>query len=137
MMRFLLVLALMLVFTACGEEASDTAAPEPATASEAPAATEGMARLENGVQLVEIEAGPMGYAPGTVTLKAGIPARLVFTRTVESECSEQVKIPAFGIPVTDLPLNEPVTIEFTPDESGEFAFVCGMEMQHGALLVRT
>jgi plastocyanin domain-containing protein len=79
----------------------------------------------------------MGYAPKQVALEAGVPARLVFTRTVESDCSARVKIPAFDVPVTDLPLNEPVAIEFTPDESGEFEFVCGMDMQRGSIMIRS
>ena len=135
--RLILILSFALALAACGGDAPETAAPETAATTETPAAPDGTARLENGVQIVEIEAGRMGYAPGTVTLQVGIPARLVFTRTVESECSEQVMIPAFDVPVTDLPLNEPVAIEFTPDESGEFTFVCGMDMQHGSILVRS
>ena len=95
------------------------------------------ARMQGGVQVVEIEAGRMGYAPKQVALEAGVPARLVFTRTVESECSSQVKIPAFDVPVTDLPLDEPVAIEFTPTRSGEFEFVCGMDMQRGSLMIQS
>lgn len=95
------------------------------------------ARLVDGVQVVEIEAGRMGYAPRAVSLEAGVPARLVFTRTVESECSSHVKIPAFDVPVTDLPMNEPVAVEFTPTEGGEFTFVCGMDMQRGSIMVRS
>lgn len=95
------------------------------------------AQIENGVQVVEIEAGRMGYAPRAVSLEAGVPARLVFTRTVESECSSQVNIPAFDVPVTDLPMNEPVAVEFTPTEGGEFTFVCGMDMQRGSIMVRS
>jgi hypothetical protein len=95
------------------------------------------ARMENGVQVARIEAGRMGYAPKQVSLEAGVPARLVFTRTVESDCSSQVKIPAFDVPVTDLPLNEPVAVEFTPTESGAFTFVCGMDMQRGSIMVRS
>ena len=95
------------------------------------------ARMENGVQVVEIEAGRMGYDPGVVVLQAGVPARLVFTRTVDSACSSQVKIPAFDVPVTDLPMNEPVEVAFTPTEGGAFEFVCGMDMQRGSIMVRS
>ena len=77
----------------------------------------------------------MGYQPGAVSLRAGIPARLIFTRTVDSECSSQVAVPAFDVPPTDLPMNEPVAIAFTPTEDGDFSFVCGMEMQRGTLVV--
>ena len=95
------------------------------------------ARMVDGVQVVEIEAGRMGYQPRAVALEAGVPARLVFTRTVESDCSSQVKIPAFDVPVTDLPMNEPVAVEFTPTESGTFEFICGMDMQRGSLMIRS
>ncbi len=36
----------------------------------------------------------------------------------------------------ELPLNEPVTIEFTPDTAGEMAFVCGMSMLKGVVVVQ-
>ena len=93
------------------------------------------ARMEGGVQVVEIEAGRMGYAPKQIALEAGVPARLVFTRTVEDECSSQITLPAYGVTTTDLPLNEPVAIEFTPTEAGEVQFVCGMDMQRGTIAV--
>ncbi|MEM1125894.1 MAG: cupredoxin domain-containing protein [Bacteroidota bacterium] len=112
-------LASLLTWAACGSEPDQGAA----------------ARLVDGVQVAEIEAGPLGYSPQRVTLQPGIPARLVFTRTVDAACSAQIQIPAFGVPVTDLPLHEPVAIEFTPTEAGDFTFICGMDMQRGALLV--
>jgi hypothetical protein len=93
--------------------------------------------VENGVQTVNVTVGPGGFAPDTVRLEAGVPARLVFTRTVDSECSSQVRIPAFAVPATDLPLGEPVVVEFTPAEGGTFEFVCGMDMQRGSIMVRS
>ncbi len=94
-------------------------------------------RMEDGGQVVEIEAGPMGYRPSAVALEAGVPARLVFTRTVDASCSERVRVPAFDVPETELPLNEPVAIEFTPTEGGDFEFVCGMDMQRGSIMIRS
>jgi plastocyanin domain-containing protein len=140
MLRFLSVLLLSLTLAACGGDATD---PEPVDADDgamqgAPPAPEPAAPdLVDGVQVVEIEAGPMGYEPSAVALEAGVPTRLVFTRTVESECSSQVKIPAFDVPTTDLPMNEPVAVEFTPTERGDFEFVCGMDMQRGSLLIQS
>lgn len=154
--RRLLTLALLFTLpalAACGGEATDdmegttqATAPaeevmeepmEDAMMKEAAEGTVVAAEMVDGVQVAEIEAGRMGYDPGAVSLQAGVPARLTFTRTVDSECSSQVQIPAFGVPVTDLPMNEPVTVEFTPEEGGEYAFVCGMDMQRGMLVVRT
>lgn len=94
-------------------------------------------RLIAGVQVVELEVGKMGYSADKIALAAGVPARLVFTRTEEGGCTHQVQIPAFGVEATDLPLNEPVAIEFTPEEAGTFTFACGMDMIQGSLLVRS
>ena len=91
----------------------------------------------DGVQVVEIEAGKMGFMPNKIALEAGVPARLIVTRTVDSACSEQIQIPSMGVEPIDLPLGEPVAIEVTPDEKGDFTFLCGMEMQKGTLVVKT
>lgn len=93
------------------------------------------ATVENGVQTADVTVGPRGFQPSNLTLKAGVPARLTFTRTVENTCATQVQIPDFDIGKTDLPLNEPVTIEFTPAEAGSYTFSCGMNMMKGTLNV--
>lgn len=132
-----LVGALLLLFVAaCSGEPADeaTTSHEHTTGVDASAAAT-TPQMIDGVQVVEIEAGPMGFVPGKIALEAGIPARLVFTRTVEGACSEQVRLPDFGIEATDLPLGEPVAIELTPEDGGAFTFVCGMDMQEGTLMV--
>lgn len=93
--------------------------------------------MENGVQVVQVEAAMTGFTPARVRLAADVPARLVFTRTDESACLEQVQIPDYGIDPVDLPLNEAVAIEFTPRDAGTFSFVCGMEMQTGTVVVQS
>jgi plastocyanin domain-containing protein len=35
-----------------------------------------------------------------------------------------------------LPLNEPVVIEFTPAKAGDIAFVCGVDMLRGTVVVQ-
>ena len=141
MKHLALILVTAFIFAACGGEA-DTAT-DPAT--EAPEVEQEVtpgeqataARMEDGVQVVEIEASGSGYQPEEITLQPGVPARLIFTRTTDAECLHQVQVPEFGIDKTDLPKNEPVTIEFTPDEEGTFEFVCGMDMQGGTVIVRS
>lgn len=146
MNRFLpLLLAAPLALAACADADGDggvvqeivdpveNAADAPEPYGTAPAPTE--PRMEDGVQVVDIEAGSMGYQPRQIQLQAGVPARLVFTRTVESECSSQITLPAYNIAATDLPLGEAVAIEFTPTEAGEVDFVCGMDMQRGTIAV--
>lgn len=124
---------LVFLVAACGGEAE----PNEPAAGEATQDADGAVQphMENGVQVVEVEVTTMGFRPQRIQLEPGVPARLVFRRTTESACMEQVQIPAFGIEETDLPMNEPVALEFTPGERGTFSFVCGMDMQRGTLVV--
>ncbi len=136
MNRFLLTLALLaapLALTACAADAparveSAVNAPDASTVAADP-------RMEDGVQIIDIEAGSMGFQPREFTLQAGVPVRLVVTRTVEDDCSSQLTIPAYDVDSEHLPLNEPVSIEFTPTETGEVQWVCGMGMQRGTIAV--
>ena len=91
----------------------------------------------DSVQVVQITVGPSGFEPKQIVLEAGVPARLVFTRTTDGTCAKQVQIPAFDVQKTDLPLNEPVSIELTPAEAGTFTFACGMDMLKGAIVVKS
>jgi len=128
-----LLALLVLVF---GIAACSNNDPVPEAASETPMPAASEAEMQDGVQVIHIAVGEMGYEPRSIHLKADIPARLVFTRTLDSSCAEQVQIPDFGIEKTDLPMNEAVAITFTPDEGGEFAFVCGMGMMKGTIVVK-
>jgi len=76
-----------------------------------------------------------GYAPDTIKLRQGVPARVTFVRDVEATCGTAVVIPEFNIK-RDLPFNEPVVIEFTPAKRGTFKFTCGMGMLEGKIVVR-
>lgn len=143
MSRFLLVavLAAPLALAACSSEpATPPDAPEPTSAAtEAPPAYVPSppveAQMEGDVQVARVEAGAMGFQPREITFRAGVPARLEFTRTVEDDCSSQITLPAYGVEATDLPMNTPVAIEFTPAEDREAEFVCGMGMQRGTIAV--
>ena len=95
------------------------------------------ARMEGGVQTAEIAVGAEGYEPASVALRAGVPARLVFTRTTDDSCGTEVGSEALGVPETPLPLGRPVAVEFTPGEGGRFTFACGMDMLTGTVVVRS
>lgn len=142
MKHLVVLITALFAFAACGSDSPDSLssatqqnhAPAPADAEP----TEPLEpRMEDGVQVVDIEAGELGFAPVSVSLQTDVPARLVFTRTTEQTCATEVKIPTFDIGPIDLPLGEPVVVEFTPTETGEFRFACGMDMQEGALLVHS
>ena len=64
-----------------------------------------------------------------------MPARLTFVRQIEATCGTEIVLADYGIK-KDLPLHQPVTVEFTPAKTGEFSFACGMNMLRGKLIVR-
>ncbi len=121
------ILAVCVAVAACQETP-----PNETAASDIPAEK---AEVVDGVQVVRIEVTASGYRPQRIQLQEGVPARLIFHRTVEGECTEQVQIPDWGIEKTTLPLNEDYAIEFTPTMDGTFTFACGMDMLKGTLVV--
>ena len=60
---------------------------------------------------------------------------LAITRKTDKTCATEVVFAALNIR-RDLPLNQPVAIEFMLDKPGEVAFVCGMNMLRGSLVVQ-
>ena len=74
-----------------------------------------------------------GFEPNNVQVKPGVPLRLTFVRTTDDTCAKDVVLVDYGIR-RELPLNTPVTVEFTPRKS--FVFQCGMKMLSGTLTVR-
>lgn len=95
------------------------------------------AQVHDGVQEARITVRNDGYEPNRIELQQGVPTRLVFVQESTSPCAAEVQIPAFDIEKTPLSRDEETVVEFTPDESGDFSFVCGMEMLSGTLLVRS
>jgi P-type Cu+ transporter len=89
------------------------------------------------IHRVAIEVSARGFVPASFELEAGVPAELVFLRTTPSRCAAEVHIPELGVPRTALPEGEPVTIRIESPEPGSYAFLCGMNMLRGTLLVTT
>jgi plastocyanin domain-containing protein len=88
----------------------------------------------NGIQTAAVTVTERGFEPVTVTLQAGIPARITFTRTSDKTCGTEVIFADNSIN-KPLPLNQPVTVEFTP-KKGEIGFACGMNMLKGKVVAR-
>jgi plastocyanin domain-containing protein len=86
------------------------------------------------VQTARIAVTEKGYEPDRVTLRSGIPARLTIVRMTDKTCGTEIVFPTLNIK-RPLPLNEPVVIEFTPAETGDIAFACGMNMLKGVVVV--
>lgn len=74
-----------------------------------------------------------GYQPKRVIVEAGHPVRLQFDRQNPSRCYDQLLIPDFAIAVDLEP--ETTTVEFTPEQPGEYEFMCGMKMNRGVIEV--
>mgnify|MGYP001567447610 CR=1 FL=1 len=75
-----------------------------------------------------------GYTPNTIQIPKGKITKINFTRLDPSSCLEEVVLGDFKIRKF-LPLNKKVTIEVTPQKTGEFKFSCGMNMFHGKIIV--
>ncbi len=91
------------------------------------------ATLQNGAQTATVEITGNGFEPSSLKLKAGAPAKVTFVRKADETCAKEIVIKEYKIE-RKLPLNEPVTVEFTPHK-GEFTFACGMDMIKGKLIV--
>lgn len=88
---------------------------------------------EAGAQEVDITVKG-GYTPDVIVVQRGRPVRLTFTRQESAACSEHVLFPDFN-KTAALPEGKQVTLEFTPENSGEYGFQCQMGMLRGKLIV--
>src|SRR5207249_8037337 len=90
---------------------------------------------QGNVQTAKIAITTKGFEPASITLKPNVPARVTFLRQTDQTCATSVVIPEYKIK-RDLPLNQPVVVEFTPNKTGEFGFACGMNMLKGKVIVQ-
>jgi len=104
------------------------------SAGSAPAGTQS-SDAASDVQTATVTLTEQGYQPASIQLRRGVPARVTFVRKVEATCGTELLIPDYQIK-RDLPFNEPVVIEFTPNKRGESEFSCGMKMLRGKIVVR-
>jgi plastocyanin domain-containing protein len=76
-----------------------------------------------------------GYHPATIRAAAGRQLTLVFTRTTDECCGQQLVFPSTNVR-RDLPLNQPVEVPVTVPATGSLAFTCGMNMYQGSVVVQ-
>jgi plastocyanin domain-containing protein len=120
MNRLILALAATLALPACKKEPEATA-------------TSGAAASADGSVAIKVDA--TGYHPAEASAPAGKPVKLVFTRTTDDGCGQQLVFPDLDIR-KDLPLNQPVTVDVTMPASGKIAFACGMDMYRGSIVAK-
>ncbi len=119
-----IAVGLALALGACKNDAKVA----PATPTPVTAGTIG----SDGVRRIAVEATLKGYQPGRIGGKPGEKLVLVFTRTADSACIEQLKTPEGK--VVDLPKGTPVEVAVTVPQNGEVGFACGMDMVRGAVV---
>ena len=75
-----------------------------------------------------------GYEPSEIRVEKGKPVKLAFYRKDADNCGGEVVFSKLNIK-KKLPVGETVLVEFTPTESGELGFACGMNMYKGKVMV--
>jgi plastocyanin domain-containing protein len=85
-------------------------------------------------RIIDLAVTNRGFVPVSVAVKKGEPVRLVVTRQTDQTCAKEIVISEAGVR-EKLPLDKPVTIEFTPQKAGEIRYACGMDMVSGVLRV--
>jgi plastocyanin domain-containing protein len=75
-----------------------------------------------------------GYTPYIILVRHGKPVRLNFRREETAGCSDTVLFPDFNKSAR-LPTGQTVSVEFLPDQPGDYAFTCPMGMFRGRIIV--
>ena len=81
-----------------------------------------LAPAQDAPREIQMTAEKYDFKPDTVTVKRGDRVRLVIT---SRDRDHGIKIAAFQVD-QKLPKGEPVTVEFTADQSGTFPFECSV-----------
>ena len=90
--------------------------------------------LKNGDRVVEMTVTDEGFVPSKVKVKKGEKVRFVVTRKTDSTCAKEIVIEEAAIN-QPLPLDKPVTVEFTARKSGEIRYACGMNHISGVVFI--
>lgn len=93
----------------------------------------GKATIENGVQVIRMNANNSGYAPNAFYVQKGIPVKWIITGSQITSCNNAIVVPSLNIQKT-LKAGENI-IEFTPKD-GDINFSCWMGMIRGVIKVK-
>jgi plastocyanin domain-containing protein len=119
MIRSLLVAGVLLTSAL----AANAAAPPAPKSAPAPAAG----------KTIQMSVTEKGFEPALVKVKKGEPVTLVITRKTEKTCATEIVIDEEKIS-TKLPLNQAVTVSFTPKKAGDMKYGCAMGKMIGGVL---
>lgn len=90
-------------------------------------------RIENGVQVVNMDVVPYAYSPNHFTIQQGIPVRWEINGVNTYGCQSVILVPKLGI--TKFVQQGTNVVEFTPTQAGELPFHCSMGMYRGSFTV--
>lgn len=125
-------LILLLGALSCKKEAPPAeSAPAPAAAATAPVPA--VPKYEPRVNVTVTE---NGFEPKRIAAKAGQPLTMVITRKTEKTCATEILFKGQE-GKTELPLNKPVEVVYTPKATGDVRFGCAMGMMVGGVLAVT
>lgn len=91
--------------------------------------------LENGKQLLKMDADSRGYTPSKLTVQAGIPVRWEITDKGTSGCTNAIISKELFDGQISLTPGKTSVKEFTPDTPGTYKFSCWMGMVSGVIQV--
>ena len=124
-MKTTLVIAVtVMVVVGCQAEKPVSAAPQ-----------QKLAATADGVRTVAIKVSGGEYQPASFNVKKGESVRLQFTRDEKATCGDVLVIPALKIN-EPIPVNKVVSVDITPDKTGDIEFTCGMNMMKGKIVVQ-
>lgn len=84
-------------------------------------------------QIIKMNVTYNGYTPNTIHIKTGVPVKWIINVKEMSSCTSAIILHGYNIE-KDLQYGENI-IEFTPKETGEIKFSCGMQMVWGKFIV--
>ena len=84
---------------------------------------------------IKVSVSGDGFSPSSINVKKGEIAKIAFFRKDANNCGGEVVFPKLNIKRT-LPAGQTTVVEIKPQESGEIAFACGMDMMKGKILVQ-
>jgi plastocyanin domain-containing protein len=98
--------------------------------------TAGCGRQEApGPKTVNVSVTEDGFEPSRIEATKGEMLTLVVTRRTDDTCAKEIVV-GQGEIRKDLPLHEPVTVQFVPAATGEIRFACAMGMYGGTIVVK-
>lgn len=91
------------------------------------------ASIQDGYQVVEINATIYGYLPNVIYVKKGLPVKFIINGKELTSCNRTIVIPSLNKEI-NLEYGQNI-IEFTPDKNQDIRFSCWMGMLNGVIKV--